>query len=170
MGGDSNALTFITHARDTLIDPRRRAAYDATLVTASEKAEAASQGTDLLVEADADEEEDSGARKKVIPLVAVAVLALIALVFWGKSGNKPEAPKAEQAEAPAPKAPPPPPPKVMKAEDILAASMRAVGQVQSFDMSGKATPVGLAAACWAFLTFCLAALTWRVVVIVASFG
>ncbi len=144
-GGDTNALTFITHARDTLIDPKRRAAYDATLVTAAEKAEAASQAPDLIVEADADEEEDSGTRKKVIPLVVVAVVALIALTLWVKGGHPPEPPK-EQAEAAAPPPPPPPPPKAMKAEDILAASMRAVGRVQSFDMSGRATPVGLALA------------------------
>jgi len=145
MGGDSNALTFITHARDTLLDPKRRAAYDATLVTASEKAEAASQAPDLIVEPDADEEEEGGGKKKMIPLIVVAVVAVIALAFWMKGGHSPEPPK-EQAEAPPPPPPPPPPPKEMKAEDILAASLRGVGRVQSFDMSGKATPVGLALA------------------------
>ena len=147
MGGDSNALTFITHARDTLIDPKRRAAYDATLVTASEKAAAASQAPDLIVEADADEQGEGGAKKKkMIPLVGIGVAIALAIFIFAKSGHSPEPPK-EQAEAPAPKpAPPPPPLKAMKAEDILAASMRAVGRVQSFDMSGKATPVGLALA------------------------
>ena len=145
-GGDSNALTFITHARDTLIDPKRRAAYDATLVTASEKAEAASQAPDLIVEPDADEEDEGGAKKKLIPLVGIGVAIALAIFIFAKSGHSPEPPK-EQAEAPVPKAaPPPPPPKAMKGEDILAASMRAVGRVQSFDMSGKATPVGLALA------------------------
>src|SRR5258708_31270192 len=144
-GGDTKGPPFNTHARDTLIDPKRRAAYDATLVTAAEKAEAASQAPDLIVEADADEEEDSSTRKKVIPLVVVAVVALIALTLWVKGGHPPEPPK-EQAEAAAPPPPPPPPPKAMKAEDILAASMRAFGRVQSFDMSGSATPVALALA------------------------
>ena len=145
--GDSNALTFITHARDTLLDPKRRAAYDATLVTASEKAAAASQPTDLVVEADEDEDEDegSGAKKKLIPIVGIGVAIALAVFLMSKGGHAPEPPK-EQAEAPAPKPAAPAPPKVLRAEEILASSLRAVGRVQSFDMSGKAAPIGLALA------------------------
>jgi len=145
-GADSNALTFITHARDTLADPKRRAAYDATLVTASEKAAAASQAPDLVVDVDADEEEEGGAKKKVIPIVGVGVAIALAIFIWAKAGHSPEAPKEEPAEAPAPKAPPPPPPKAMKGEEILAASLKSLGRVQSFDMSGKSAPIGLALA------------------------
>jgi curved DNA-binding protein CbpA len=146
-GADSNALTFITHARDTLADPRRRAAYDATLVTASEKAAAASQAPDLVVETDADEEEESGAKKTVIPIVGVGVMIALAIFIWAKTGHSPEPAKPDEAEAPPPQAaPPPPPPKAMKGEEILAASLNSLGRVQSFDMSGKAAPIGLALA------------------------
>jgi hypothetical protein len=141
---DPNELALVTQAHDVLANPKRRAAYDATRVTASEKAAAASQAPDLIVETDADDEEGSGAKKKLIPVVGIGVAIALAIFLWAKSGHPPEAPKAEQAQAPAPPPPPPPPPKALKEEDILASALRAVGRVESFDMSGKAAPLGLA--------------------------
>jgi hypothetical protein len=141
---DPSELALITQARDLLSNAKRRAAYDATLVTASEKAAAAgqAQAPDLVVEADPGEEEGS---KKLIPIVGVGVAIALGIFLWAKSGHPPEAPKVE-AEAPAPKPPPPPPPKVLKEDDILAGALHAVGRIQSFDMGGHANPVGLALA------------------------
>ena len=113
-----------------------RAAYDATLVTASEKARPPRRGPTSRWKP-TPEEEDSGARKKIIPLVAVAVLARSA-GFLGKSGNKLR--RKRRAGRSASRRPRPPRRRRSWAEDILAARCAPWARAE-LDMSGKAAPV-----------------------------
>ncbi len=141
---DPHAMAFVHQAHEVLANPARRAAYDASLVTASEKAAAAGQAPDLLLEGG--EEEEQPRHKKFIPLIGAAVAILIVLFFVLRGGKSPEAPKVEPVvEAPKP-LPPPPPPKPLAAKQILPASLLSVGRVMSYEMSGRAVPVGLAIA------------------------
>src|SRR5471030_1217161 len=52
---DPGAQSFVHQAHEILSNPQRRAAYDASLVTAAEKAAAAEQETDLVLEGDEEE-------------------------------------------------------------------------------------------------------------------
>lgn len=140
---DPGLQSLLHEAFEVLSHPDRRAAYDASLVTQSERAAAQEQAAapDLLLE---DAEEAAPARKP--PWIAigavVAVVAVIAIVMVAT--KKPEPPKAPPvAEAPAPP-PPPPPPKAKSATEVLADSLPSVGRVLSYDMSGSAKPLGLA--------------------------
>jgi S1-C subfamily serine protease len=143
---DASAMALLHQANEILSNPKRRAAYDASLVTAAEKAAAAEQGApDLVLETG---EEDKPDRKKVlIPVVAGLAVILIALILIFRPGRAPDtAPKAEPvAEAPKP-APPPPPPQPLNAPQILRAALLSVGRVMSYEMSGRAVAVGLAVA------------------------
>ena len=141
---DPHAMAFVHQAHEVLANPARRAAYDASLLTAAEKAAAAGQATDLVLEGG--EEEEKPRHKKFIPLVGAAIAILVILFFVLRGGKAPEAPKVEPvAEAPKP-APPPPPPKPLGAHQILPAALLSVGRVMSYEMSGRADPVGLAVA------------------------
>jgi serine protease Do len=141
---DPHAMAFVHQAHEVLANPARRAAYDATLLTAAEKAAAAGQATDLVLEGG--EEEERPRHKKFIPLIGAAVMILVVLFFVLRGGKTPEAPKVEPVvEAPKP-APPPAPPKPLGAHQILPAALLSVGRVMSYEMSGRAVPVGLAVA------------------------
>ena len=138
---DPNAQTLVHEAFGVLSNPKRRAAYDASLVTAAEKAAAQEQAAapDLVLEGD---EAGPDRRKLYVGIgAAVAVIALIAIVVGMRGGEKP--PPAPVAEAPKPPPPPPPPQKLAEAQ-ILAAALRSSGQLMSYEMSGRAVPVGLA--------------------------
>jgi serine protease Do len=140
---DPSAQSLLHQAHEILSNPQRRAAYDSSLVTAAEKAAASEQGEpDLLLEG---EEEEADPRKKFVkPGIAVVVVIVIAIFFAMRSGNAPEMPKPEPV-AEAPKPPPPPPPPVPLSSGQILASVRAsVGPVMSYEMSGRAVPVGLA--------------------------
>jgi serine protease Do len=141
---DPSQAALVQQAWEILADPKRRAAYDAQLVTAAERKAAAEQATPDLV-LDADEEETS---KPKVPLIAIAiavVVAAIAIFFVMRSHEAPKAP-APEAEAPAPKAPPPPPPRARTAAEIVAEVSAAGGPLLSYSMSGTAAPLGMALA------------------------
>jgi len=142
---DVGALTLLRQAHEVLGDPKRRAAYDASLVTASEKAAAKEQAAapDLVLEPD----EEEAPRRRIPPVgIAIGIVALLVIAFLALRTSQPPAP-APVAEAPveAPKPPPPPPPPQRKsAKDVLALAQASVGRLESFEMSGRAVPLGLA--------------------------
>ncbi len=142
---DPSALAFLHEAFEVLSDPKRRAAYDASLVTAAERAEAAQQAQtpDLVLEGG---ETATGERKLPwLALGAVGVVVLVALVIGLRSRSN-EAPPKPEPVVEAPKPVPPPPPAPRSGAQILADALPAVARLQSFEMSGRAVPIGLALA------------------------
>lgn len=143
---DPNDEALVRQAYEVLNNPKRRAAYDASLVTAAEKATAAEQAhaPDLMLEGE--EPEPKSNLSKMVPLaVGLVVILVIALYF----AFRPSHDAAKSAPAPvaeAPKPAPPPPPKPMGAHQILPGTLLSVGQVLSYEMSGRAVPIGLALA------------------------
>jgi S1-C subfamily serine protease len=136
---DPNAIALVQQAHEILSNPKRRAAYDASRVSAAEKAAAADQAPDLVIE---DGEGEAPQRKWLVPAIIAGVVVLVAAFFLMRSGPAPQ--KVEPvAEAPT-AAPPPPPAQPMTAQQILTAGIRATGQLLSYDMSGTAVPVGIA--------------------------
>jgi S1-C subfamily serine protease len=134
---DPNAVALVQQAHEILSNPKRREAYDASRVTAAEKAAAADQATDLVLEGG--EEEAPSRPKWMFPAIA-AVVVLIVVGFFMTRGPAPEKP-APVVEAP--KAAPPPPPKPLTAEQLLPMASRASGEVLSYGMSGRGVPVGI---------------------------
>ncbi len=138
---DPNAIALVQQAHEILSNPKRRAAYDASRTTAAEKAAAAEQPTDLVLEAGDDEE--APARPKWLFPALIAVVALVIVGFFAmRSGTAPEKTPTPVVEAPKPE--PPPPPQPLTAQQILPMAVRATGQLLSYDMSGAAVPLGLA--------------------------
>jgi serine protease Do len=139
---DASALALLGQAHEVLVDPKRRAAYDASLVSASEKAAAKEQAApDLVLEP----EEEEAPRRTIPPVgIAIGIVALLVIAFFALHGSGPPAPKvvAEAPQAP----PPPPPPQRKSAKDVLALAQASVGRLESFEMSGRAVPLGLAIA------------------------
>jgi len=158
MPPDPSRMAFVTQAYEVLSDPKRRAAYDASLITQQEKAEAAAQAAtpDLVLEGD-DEEELKARSRWLMPVgIGIAVVAVIIIAIrMGQTNAPPKAPPAEVAEAPKPP-PPPPPPQPLSAQQIMINASQAIGRVLSYEMSGRAVPVGLAVAVepGAFVTTC----------------
>ena len=141
---EPNAQSYVHQAREILSDPKRRAAYDATLVTADEKAAASAQPEpDLVLEGDSDSEEKPRPKYLVPAAIAAAVVVIAAFLALR---HEPEAPKPQEPVAVAPKPAPPPPPKPLGAEQILPAALLSVGRVMSYEMSGRAVPLGMALA------------------------
>jgi S1-C subfamily serine protease len=139
---DANEIALVKQAFEVLSNPKRRAAYDASLVTADERAAAAEQATDLLLEPEA----APASKKPVVAGVGAGVVILVAaLYFTFHSKSEP----AKEASAPPPKPvveAPPPKPQPLAAATILAGVTSSVGQVMSYAMSGQAQPLGLAVA------------------------
>jgi serine protease Do len=149
---DPSETALVQQAYEVLSDPARRAAYDASLVTAAEKAAAVEQATDLLLEP----EPEPIKRKPLLVGVTAGVVALAAALYFTLNANKPAPP---QEAAPPPKVvqvAPPPPPKPLGPETILAGIISAAGPVMSYEMSGQAKPIGLAVAIdrGVFITTC----------------
>jgi S1-C subfamily serine protease len=139
------AQSLLHEAYEVLHDPARRAAYDAALVSAAEKAQAAQQAEpDLVLEGDAKADEEARRGKLVVgAIAAVAVIAVVAVVAMRGKSAPPPAPEPV-AEAPKPAAPPPPKPK--SAVEVLADAITSSCKLLSYDMSGSAVTLGIAAA------------------------
>ena len=148
---DSGEVALLTTARDVLSNPKRRAVYDASLVTLAEKDQAKQQAAapDLVVDTNPVEEEDEPRSKRLVPIVgalaAIALVIFLVVKFTGRHEAPPKQAEAEgeQPAAPAKPAPPPPPPKPLGAHQILPFAVNAAGQVMSYEMSGAAVPIGL---------------------------
>ena len=138
---DASETALVQQAFEVLSNPARRATYDASLVTAAEKAAAVEQPTDLLLEP----EPEPVKRKPVLVGVVAGAVALVAALYFTLGGNKP-APPAEPPPPPKVVQVPTPPPKPLTQETILAGITSSAGQVMSYDMSGQAKPIGLAVA------------------------
>lgn len=142
---DPSQAALVQQAWEILADPKRRAAYDAQLLTAAERKAAAEQAApDLEI---GGEEEDEGPKGK-IPVIAIAVAAVIGVVVLFFVMRSPETPRAPAPEpvAVAPKAAPPPPPKPRTAAEVLAEVSAAAGPFLSYSMSGASVPLGMALA------------------------
>lgn len=141
---DAGALALLRQAHEVLGDPKRRAAYDASLVSASEKAAAKEQAAtpDLVLEPD----EEEAPRRRIPPVgIAIGIVALLVIAFFALRTPAPP-PPAPVAEAPVEAPKPPPPPQRKSAKDVLALAQASVGRLESFEMSGRAVPLGLAMA------------------------
>ena len=139
---DPQGQVLVHEAFEVLSNPKRRAAYDASLLTAAEKAAAAEQAAepDLVLEGG---EEAAPDRRKLYAALGAGIVVLVVVVIGvGMRGGDKPAP-APVAEAPKPPPPPPPPQKLSEAQ-VLTSALRSVGQVMSYEMSGRAVPVGLA--------------------------
>ena len=155
---DPSQIAYVTQAYEVLSNPKRRAAYDASLITQQERAAAAAQAAtpDLVLEGGDDEEMRARSRWLLPVGIGIAIVAVIIIAIrMGQTNAPPKTPAAEVAEAPKPP-PPPPPPKPLSAQQIMLNASQAVGRVMSYEMSGRAVPVGLAVAVetGAFVTTC----------------
>ena len=139
---DASETALVQQAYEVLSNPKRREAYDASLLTAEEKAAAAGQATDLVLEPEAEP-----APRKIVwaGVVAGLVVTVAAIYFTFRSERAPAPAKEAPVEAPKPVVEAPPP-KALPPAAILTAATSSVGQVLSYDMGGQAKPLGLAVA------------------------
>jgi len=137
-GTDPAEMTLLREAHAVLRDPKRRAAYDATLTTADERdaAAASAEAPDLALEPEAP------ARKLPWIPIALGVVVLIA-ILWAVTRPQAPARTAEPMPGTQPVATPPPPAK-KSGPEILADASTSGGQLLSYSMSGSAIPIGLA--------------------------
>jgi hypothetical protein len=135
---DPSAEALVQQAFEVLSNEKRRAAYDAQLLTAAERSAAAEQATTDL---EIGEEDEPRRKLPVIPIAIAVAIAAVVLFFVLKPA--PVAPPPQQPVAAA-KPPPPPPPKPRNALEILGSGATSVGRLMVYSMSGAATPIGLA--------------------------
>src|SRR5438045_3226671 len=150
---DANEIALVQQAFEVLSNPKRRAAYDASLLTAAEKAAAAEQAPDLLLEPEA----TPARRTPVLAGVAAGAVVLAAALYFSFHSPTPQPAKDAFAEPPKPKAEAPAPPsQPLSPATILAGITSSIGQVLSYEMSGQGKPLGLAVAIdrGVFLTTC----------------
>ena len=140
---DPNALAIVKQAHDVLSDPKRRAAYDASLKSAGAAAQQAQATTTIMVE---DVEDEEKSKSKQVAIALAAIVGLVVAVVFALRTNDPPLKTAAAPPKEAPKPPPPPPPQPLGAQQILPNALLSVGQVMSFEMSGQSTPIGLALA------------------------
>ena len=141
---DPSAVAIAHEAYEVLRNPVRRQAYDASLVTAQERAAVADQEPDLMVEPEA----KRGPRLSWPLLAAIAALAVVIIYYALRPSRIPDPqnePPVAQAPLPAP-TPPPPPPRDRTAAEILKDALAGAGRLSSVEMSGRATPLGVAIA------------------------
>ena len=142
---DPNVATLVKQAFEVLSNPKRRAAYDASLVTSAERAAATSQASaDLDLSADAEADERSR-KMRLLGTVGGMALILVVLFMVFRPRTPPPAPTPPPepvAETQKPAAPPPP--RLRTGAEILADATTSSGQVLSYSMSGQATPLGMA--------------------------
>ncbi len=140
---DPGAQSLLHEAFEVLSNEKRRASYDASLVSAAEKAAAAQQAEpDLVLEAGDDEASSLRRNKWTLPVAAAVALLLLAAFFLLRA-PKPAAPPVESV-AEAPKTAPAAPPKPRSAAEILADGVTSAGKVLGYEMSGRVMPIGLA--------------------------
>lgn len=140
---DPGAMALAHQAHEVLTNPKRRAAYDASLAPPVEPPPAPEPSQPApAIESD----EDEPGHKPPWAAIAVATGVVIAGLVFGLRNRKPAPPPPEPAvaevEAPKPAATAPPAP--ITSAQILAAALPSVARLQSFEMSGRAVPVGLA--------------------------
>ncbi len=142
---DPTQQALIAQAQEILLNPDRRAAYDASLVTAAEKEAAKEQAGAPDLDLGGDEASATARKLPWLPIVGALVIVAIGAFFTFRSTPVPE---QRVAEAPKTVTPivPPAPPKSRSANEILTMALPSVGRVHSYDMSGRMTPVGLALA------------------------
>jgi S1-C subfamily serine protease len=142
---DASALALAHQAHEVLTNPKRRAAYDASLAPAPQPDPALEPATVAPVIEVEDEEPPHG-----LPWAAIAIasgVVVAGLIFGLRNRSpKPPAPEAIPVEAEAPKPAAPPPAAVRNSAQILADALPSIARLQSFEMSGRAVPIGLALA------------------------
>jgi S1-C subfamily serine protease len=139
---DPSAEALLHEAYEVLNDPSRRAAYDASLLTAEERTAARQQAEpDLVLD-----EEPAAARKRIPwPAIAIGAVVVLAILYFAlRPGRLPD-PEAKKPE-PVAEAPKPAPPKALAAADILKQASGSSGKLVSVEMSGRSVPVGIAVA------------------------
>jgi S1-C subfamily serine protease len=149
---DASEIALVQQAYEVLSNAKRREAYDASLVTAAEKAAAAEQDVpDLALEP----EVEPKAKPVWVGVLAGAVVIVAALYFTFHERRPPPSAPAETVAAPKPIQPAAPPQPLAPAQ-ILAAAASWVGRVVSLDMSGQSNASGLAVAIdrGSFVTTC----------------
>ena len=132
---DPSTEALVQQAFEVLSSEKRRAAYDAQLLTAAERSAAAEQSTTDL---EIGEEEPPKRKLPIVPLAIVAALVAVVLFIALRPASPPPAPPPVAA------APKPAPPKPRTASEIAGAAAASIGQVMVYSMSGEATPIGLA--------------------------
>jgi hypothetical protein len=140
---DPSAMALAHQAHEVLTNPKRRAAYDASLAPPAQPPPAPEPSQPApVIETGEDEPE----RKLPWAAIAIATGVVIAGLIFGLRNRKPAPPPPEpavaEAEAPKPVAPPPAAPRT--SAQILADALPSVARLQSFEMSGRAVPMGLA--------------------------
>jgi hypothetical protein len=140
---DATRQALVQQAHEILSNTQRRAAYDASLVTAAEKAAAKEQAApDLDLAA---EEQEANPRRK-LPWLPIAAAVGVVIIGAALTLRNPPPLEPKVVEAPKPAAAVPPAPKKKASAEILAAALPSVGRVLSYDMSGRMTSMGLALA------------------------
>jgi S1-C subfamily serine protease len=141
---DPSAMALAHQAHEVLTNPKRRAAYDASLAPPPETAPEpeSSQRPVPVIET----EEDEPAGKLPWAAIAIATGVVIAGLVFGLRIRpaKAPAPEPEPAVVEAPKPVTPPPPAARTSQQILADALPSIARLQSFEMSGRAVPIGLA--------------------------
>jgi len=137
---DPSAEALVQQAFEILSNDKRRAAYDAQLLTAAERSAASAQATTDLEIGEAEPE------PRKLPLVPIAIVAALVLVVLFVALRSPAPPPPPPPVAAAPKPPPPPAPKARTGSEILGAGATSTGQLLVYSMSGNASPIGMAVA------------------------
>jgi S1-C subfamily serine protease len=132
---------LLHEAFEVLSDPKRRAAYDASLVTAQERAAAQQAAPDLVLES----AEEPKAKRIPWPAIAVAAAVIFAVIYIALRPNRLPDPQKEAAPVVV-EAPKPAPPRLPTAAEILTQATSAGGQLVSVEMSGRSVPIGIALA------------------------
>lgn len=140
-----SGVALVNQAFEILSNPQRRAAYDASLVAAAEKAAAQQQALEHAPDLEVEDGDDDADRKRKLRLAAMigGMAVLMVILFFALRPKAPTAPAPEPVAA-APKPVAPPPPKLRTAPEILADASTSAGQLLSYSMSGAATPIGIA--------------------------
>jgi len=150
---DSSAMAMLREAHALLRDPKRRAAYDASLAAANAKApasappaEAQPQAARVPDEATAEVAETGSDERPKPPWIAIGIgiVVLLGVIVWATRPHKPETAERHTEAAPGTLVAPPPAPAKKGGLEIIAEASMSGGQVLSYSMSGEAIPIGLA--------------------------